>query len=129
MSRPTPDELRATPYFLGCTTSELVQLTALVEQVRVPPGVVLAERGGVAGDVHLVLWGTAVSAPPREWWGAGDFIGELAVLRRGRQPYTVVAESAMTLLCAREADAGRFLAHPVVALHLSRTLGRRARAT
>lgn len=88
------DVLRAVPLFAGCSREELNLVSSLVHEIDVPAGGVLAEEG-VRGRDFLVL--TAGEAEVRRGdrllarLGAGQFLGEIALVRRTPRTATVVA--------------------------------------
>ena len=93
--------------FAGTPRKQLRHLMRLMTPATVKPGRILTVEGDpgdqcmiiVAGQARVVRDGTVVAT-----LGAGDIVGEIAVLRGGRRTATVVAvcETTLEVLTPRE---------------------------
>jgi CRP-like cAMP-binding protein len=97
---PRIDRLRAVPLFSACSDKELAFISSRVDEVDIPAGRVLTEKGKSGGDFFIILDGRAdveVQAGTRSL-GPGDFFGEIALLDNGPRTATVRAATAMRCL-------------------------------
>jgi CRP/FNR family transcriptional regulator, cyclic AMP receptor protein len=96
---PRVDRLRAVPLFAACTEQELRFIASRVDEVDLPAGRVLCEKGKSGGDFFIILDGRVeVDAPEgMKALGPGDFFGEIALLDNG--PRTATVRSATPLRC------------------------------
>ncbi len=93
--------IKAISFFRDADRKALEHLESAADEVSVPAGHVLIEQGhnhneGLiveAGTAEVVIDGNAVAEI-----GAGEIIGELALLARGPATATVKAKTDMTLL-------------------------------
>jgi CRP-like cAMP-binding protein len=93
-------EYKALPLFAGCSRSQLRQVAAAATRLSPGAATVLVRQGERPRQFVIVLDGTA------EVWregqrideiGAGGDFGEIALIRRIREPASVVARTAMTV--------------------------------
>jgi CRP/FNR family transcriptional regulator, cyclic AMP receptor protein len=96
---PRVDRLRAVPLFAACTEQELRFIASRVDEVDLPAGRVLCEKGKSGGDFFIILEGQVeVDAPEgKKTLGPGDFFGEIALLDNG--PRSATVRSATPLRC------------------------------
>jgi CRP/FNR family transcriptional regulator len=96
---PRVDRLRAVPLFAACTEQELRFIASRVDEVDLPAGRVLCEKGKSGGDFFIILEGRVeVDAPEgTKTLGPGDFFGEIALLDNG--PRSATVRSATPLRC------------------------------
>ncbi|MEJ8574279.1 cyclic nucleotide-gated ion channel [Microbaculum marinum] len=88
------------PLFATLNASEIAEIMNLLKARTLPPGSTVVRRGEVAeamyfiasGEVQLDLKDSTVRL------GAGDFFGEIAVLKKSRRSATVVAVTRVNLL-------------------------------
>lgn len=88
------------PLFSNLDASEIADIMTLLKAQTVPPGGTISRRGEPAeamyfiasGEVELTLKGETLRL------GAGDFFGEVAVLRKSRRSATVTAVTRVNLL-------------------------------
>ena len=129
-SNPTVSRLRTLPAFRGERDRDLRSLVSLVDTVQVPPGHVLTNQGQYGRQAFLVLEGSA------EVWvgdrcvaevGAGDFVGEMAMLDGHPRSATVRATSSMEVLAVGSMAWGAFVSHPSVSRALAVQMARRLR--
>jgi len=97
---PRVDRLRSVPLFAGCSDKELVFIASRTDEVDVPAGRVLTEKGKSGGDFFIILEGKAeVDADGgKRALGPGDFFGEIALVDNGPRTATVRAATPMRCL-------------------------------
>lgn len=129
---PRVDRLRAVPLFEGCDEKQLAFIATRVDEVDVPAGKTLTERGRSGGEFFVILSGTAEvkrGSGPVATLGPGDYFGEIALLDNGPRTATVVAASPMRCLVLSPGQFQDVLYQdPVIAVQLLRTVVRRLRA-
>lgn len=93
------------------------------------PGETLTEEGAIGYRFFLLLGGSAIVERGGEnvaTIGAGDFVGEIALLGGGRSTATVrCQESTRSLTIRREAFWGVLEAEPAIALRILEVVARR----
>ena len=92
--------LRSVPLFAGCSDKELAFIASRVDDVDLPAGKVLTEKGKSGGDFFIILEGQAeVDADQgKRTLGPGDFFGEIALIDDGPRTATVKATTPMRCL-------------------------------
>jgi CRP-like cAMP-binding protein len=92
--------LRSVPLFAGCSDKELAFIASRVDDVDLPAGKVLTEKGKSGGDFFIILQGQAqVDADQgKRTLGPGDFFGEIALIDDGPRTATVKAVTPMRCL-------------------------------
>ncbi len=77
--------LRAVPLLAGSDEATLVRIAAVATEFDVPAGHVLVEHGQPGAGMFLLMEGTVTVELPHATveLGAGDFVGELALLAEG----------------------------------------------
>ena len=92
--------LRSVPLFAGCTDKELAFIASRADEVDLPAGKVLTEKGSSGGDFFIILEGKAEgdAAGGKKTLGPGDFFGEIALIDNGPRTATVRAATAMRCL-------------------------------
>jgi CRP-like cAMP-binding protein len=97
---PRVDRLRSVPLFGGCTDKELAFIASRADEVDIPSGRVLTEKGQSGGDFFIILEGTAEvdASPAKRTLGPGDFFGEIALIDNGPRTATVTAATPMRCL-------------------------------
>jgi CRP/FNR family transcriptional regulator, cyclic AMP receptor protein len=93
------------PLFEGCSARELAQVASIAEQVDIPEGSVLIRQGEPGRDFFVLADGSVeVRRKGRRvaTLGAGDFVGEIALLTNAPRTATVRARSAVTALHVTE---------------------------
>jgi CRP-like cAMP-binding protein len=91
------------PLFEGCSQSELARIAAITVQVEVPEGEVMIREGEPGEDFFVLVEGTAeVRRGKRRvaTLGAGDFVGEIALLTDAPRTATIRATSPVSTLRA-----------------------------
>jgi len=101
MARPTTDELLArVPLFRELSKRHLRQVRSLATRVDVQPGRVLTREGGTGHEFIVVLEGEVEIRRGDKviaTRGAGDYVGEIALIEGRPRTATVVATSPAVL--------------------------------
>lgn len=112
----------------GADGGTVASAMEMVEEVRLPAGEVLVERGAPSDAVYFVVTGRLVvedpdGGPPRRRLGRGEIVGEMGVLAHAPRNATVRADRD-SLLAKLSADAFERLAseHPGFGLGVARTV-------
>jgi len=130
-SKGTPSngaDLRRLPVFAHLSRRARAQARALTTPVTFAPGRALCREGEVGREAFVILSGTATVARAGVTVaevGAGDVVGEAALLGDGRRNATVTATSPVTALVMSIREFNSLLALPGVdasirGLHQSR---------
>ena len=93
--------LKEVPFFSSLSEQDLAAVAEQVEELIVAAGNVLAREGELGDRFFVIESGTAEvtrDGAPVTTLGAGDFFGEVALLREERRIATVTATSPMTLV-------------------------------
>ena len=93
--------LKNVPFFSSMTEQDLEAVAEQTEELRVEAGTVLAREGELGERFFVIEEGTAevTRAGSRvAALSAGDFFGEIALLREERRIATVTATSPMVLI-------------------------------
>ena len=126
------DLMKGVPLFSGCSKAELQKIAALADELDLGDGATLireGERGRefiviVDGSVRVTRGGKNV----REL-GAGDFIGEIALVSDVPRTATVTATSPVRLLVITDrAFRGLIEQMPSIATKVLQSLGQRLHA-
>ena len=101
MTARSPHDLRTLPVFARLSRRALSQARSLTTPVTFEPGRVLCREGDLGREAFVILSGTAAvtraGATVAEV-GAGDVVGEAALLGDGRRNATVTATSEVSAL-------------------------------
>jgi CRP-like cAMP-binding protein len=94
------ERLRKVPLFGGCTDKELAFIASRTDEVDLPAGKILTEKGKSGGDFFIILEGRAEvdAVQGKRTLGAGDFFGEIALIDNGPRTATVKAITPMRCL-------------------------------
>ena len=95
------DRLKDVPFFSSLTDQDLAAVAQHIDEISPAAGTVLAREGDLGDRFFVIESGTAEvtrDGAPVTKLAAGDFFGEIALLREERRVATVTATSAMTLL-------------------------------
>lgn len=133
MSDVTPSErtehIRSVPLFSGLSEAGLEHVAAIASEHEVPAGYVLIQPNQAGAGLFIVEEGTVVveRRPTPVELGAGEFIGELALLFEGAVHSVRVhaATRVRFLALARDEFAKLIESEPQVALSMLRVLARR----
>jgi CRP/FNR family transcriptional regulator, cyclic AMP receptor protein len=126
------DALKRAPLFEGLSSRELEELAQRSEDMELEPGTVLCREGEIGheffviieGDVEIERQGRSLGTR-----GAGDFIGEIALLEEIERTATVTAKSPLRVFVLTRTAFKRLVEqHPGVELKVLRTLAHRVAA-
>jgi CRP-like cAMP-binding protein len=115
-------QLASVPLFSKCTKKQLQEIGRVATELDLPAGKVLARQGEFGFEMFILLEGTAsVTRDGRRvaTLGAGDVVGELAVISGCPRNATVVAETKLRILDFNHAGLDQLLDDiPGLAKHL-----------
>jgi CRP/FNR family cyclic AMP-dependent transcriptional regulator len=92
------EALRQAPLFEGLSKKELTQLARVSEDMEIPEGTTLTKEGDIGHEFFVIVEGeTQVKRKGRSLGtrGAGDFIGEIALLEQVPRTATVTAKTPL----------------------------------
>jgi CRP-like cAMP-binding protein len=93
--------LKDVPFFSSMSEQDLAAVAEQADEISVAAGTVLAREGDLGDEFFVIESGTAevtrAGAQVAEL-GAGDFFGEIALIREERRIATVTATSPMVLI-------------------------------
>ena len=90
------EALKRAPLFEGLSRKELVELARLTDDLEAPPGKVLCKEGETGREFFVIIDGTVeVEARGKHLatLGAGDFVGEIALLEQVPRMATVTVKT------------------------------------
>ena len=90
------EALKRAPLFEGLSRKELVELARLTDDLEAPPGKVLCKEGETGREFSVIIDGTVeVEAKGKHLatLGAGDFVGEIALLEQVPRMATVTVKT------------------------------------
>ena len=93
--------LKDVPFFSSMSEHDLAAVAQQTYEVSAAAGKVLAREGDVGDEFFVIESGTAEvtrGGAPVAKLGAGDFFGEIALIREDRRIATVTATSPMVLI-------------------------------
>jgi CRP-like cAMP-binding protein len=93
--------LKDVPFFSSLSEQDLAAVAHHIGEISVAGGSVLAREGDLGDKFFVIESGTAEvtrGRVPVTKLGAGDFFGEIALIREERRTATVTATSPMTLI-------------------------------
>ena len=121
--------LKRVPLFAGCSRSELQRIAALADEVDFEEGRTLIREGTVGREFFVVVDGVLrVTRNGRKLsdLGAGDFVGELALVARVPRTATVTASTPVRLLVLTNRGFFDLLTQsPSIAAKVLQSLGER----
>lgn len=95
------DHLASVPLFSACSKKELQAVARASDQIDLPAGRVLCEQDSIGREAFIILDGTAeVRRNGRKVaeLGAGNVVGEMALLDHGPRTATVTAATPLSVL-------------------------------
>jgi CRP-like cAMP-binding protein len=95
------DQLAAVSLFSACSKKELQAVARATDELDLPAGKVLCEQGAIGREAFVLVSGTAdVHRNDKKvaTLGAGDCVGELALLDHGPRTATVTAATDCKVL-------------------------------
>jgi CRP-like cAMP-binding protein len=123
------EALKRAPLFEGLSRKDLVELSRLTEDLEVPSGKVLCKEGETGREFFVIIDGTVeVEAKGKRLatLGAGDFVGEIALLEKVPRMATVTATTPLRILVlTREAFRHLVAQNPTVERKVFRALALR----
>lgn len=123
------DLLRNVPLFAGCSKADLQRIAEIADELDLGEGATLIREGERGREFLVVVDGTVkVSRKGRKLrdLGAGDFIGEIALVADVPRTATVTATSPVRLLVVTDrAFRGLLEKTPSVATRVLQSLGER----
>ena len=126
------DLLKNVPLFAGCSKSELQRIASLADELDLGDGATLIREGERGREFIVVASGTVrVTRSGKELreLGAGDFIGEIALVADVPRTATVTATSPVRLLVVTDrAFRGLLEQMPSIAKKVLQSLGERLHA-
>ena len=93
--------LKDVPFFSSMSEQDLAAVAQQTDELSVAAGRVLAREGDLGEEFFVIESGTAEVTrgdTPVAKLGAGDFFGEIALIREERRTATVTATSPMVLI-------------------------------
>ena len=121
------DLLKNVPLFAGCSKSELQRIASLADELDLGDGATLIREGERGREFIVVASGTVrVTRNGKELreLGAGDFIGEIALVADVPRTATVTATSPVRLLVVTDrAFRGLLEQMPSIAKKVLQSLG------
>jgi CRP/FNR family transcriptional regulator, cyclic AMP receptor protein len=98
---PKVELLRRVPLFKQCGGQPLEQISQLTDEVDVPDGYTLMRQGDIGQEFFLIIEGKVRierDGATVRTLGPGDYVGEIALLSKGRRTATAVTEGPARLL-------------------------------
>ncbi len=124
--------LRAIPLFQGMTDSSIEAIASFTREVAYPDGATLVRQGEAGDSLILIRSGSAGverDGRPVRTLGAGDFLGEIALVDGSPRTATVVALEDIRALVIDRAGFARLMDDfPSVRYGLVSALSQRLRA-
>jgi CRP/FNR family transcriptional regulator, cyclic AMP receptor protein len=121
--------LKRAPLFDGLSRKELVQLARVSEDLEVPEGTVLCKEGDIGHEFFVLIDGQVdVTRKGRrlDTRGAGDFLGEIALIEQIPRTATVKAKTPVRFFVLTSTDFKHLLdEQPNVERKVMRALARR----
>ena len=106
------EALRKAPLFEGLSKKELLEVARVTEDLHVPAGTVLCKEDTLGREFYVIVDGTIdVTRGGKKiaTRGAGDFVGEIALLTSARRTATVTAATPVRCLILMRGDFRRVL--------------------
>ena len=126
------DLLKNVPLFAGCSKSELQRIASLADELDLGEGATLIREGERGREFIVIAQGTVrVTRNGKQLreLGAGDFIGEIALVADVPRTATVTATSPVRLLVVTDrAFRGLLEQMPSIAKKVLQSLGERLHA-
>ncbi|MGH2742678.1 MAG: cyclic nucleotide-binding domain-containing protein [Thermoleophilaceae bacterium] len=123
------EALKRAALFEGLSRKELTQLARVSEDLEIPKGAVLTKEGDLGHEFFVILEGqTEVKRKGKSLGtrGAGDFIGEIALLEEIPRTATVTAKTPLRVFVLTSKDFHHLLEeNPNVERKVLRTLAKR----
>lgn len=125
------DLLAKVSLFAGCTDKELSKIARLLTEVPLASGKVLCREGEVGSEAFIIGSGTAevsLRGKVLATLGAGEVVGEMAVIDQEPRSATVTATTDLELYVLEAREFWSMVSeNPLIARSLLRNLARRLR--
>ena len=132
-TNPAIDQLKSIALFSACSSKELDQIARATIRLEFPAGYVLAREGERGRELLVIVDGRAsviIGGQEIANLGAGDFLGEIALLDGGQRTATVIATTDLVAEVIGQREFAAVVAStPHLAGNLLVGLARRLRAT
>ena len=126
------EALKRAPLFEGLSKKELTELARVTDDLKVEPGTVLCREGKIGREFFVIVDGDAeVTKGGKKiaTRGAGDFVGEIALLTTTTRTATVTATTPLRCFILAQSDFRRVLdENPGVQLKVMKALAERLAA-
>ena len=126
------EALKRAPLFEGLSKKELAELARVTEDLKVEPGTVLCREGKIGREFFVIVDGDAEvtkGGKKLATRGAGDFVGEIALLTTTTRTATVTATTPLRCFILTQSDFRRVLdENPGVQLKVMKALAERLAA-
>lgn len=102
--------LKRVPLFAGCSKGELRRLSSIADEIDLREGTVLTREGKTAHEFFVIIDGAVrVTKEGKKLadLGAGDWLGEIALLAKTPRTATATATSAVRALVIVDRDFRR----------------------
>ena len=123
------DLIRRVPLFEHCSKKELALIAGIADEIDLPAGKVLIREGDRGREFFVIISGEVeVRRKGRKirTLGAGNFVGEMALLSREPRSATVTAATALDVLVIVDRDFVALLdSTPELWLKVARALAER----
>lgn len=106
------EALKRAPLFEGLSKKELGELARVTEDLQVEPGTVLCREGKIGREFFVIVDGDAEVTKGGKriaTRGAGDFVGEIALLTTTTRTATVTATTPLRCFILTQGDFRRVL--------------------
>ena len=97
------NDLKSVPLFSGLSKRERELVARFADEVDVPAGKVLTKEGGPSQEFFVITSGSATVTREGEEvarLGAGDFFGEIGILKAEPRTATVTADTPCACWCS-----------------------------
>ena len=125
------DLLRRVPLFAGCKSSLLEEIGRLADEVDVQDGYVLIREGTLGQQFIVIVEGKVRverDGMTLRTMGPGEFLGEIALIDKGRTTATATTEGPARLLVMGQREFNTLLdASPALRLAVMTALAKRVR--
>jgi CRP/FNR family cyclic AMP-dependent transcriptional regulator len=123
--------LRGVPLFVGLDDHELKAVGALCDELTLPAGHELTHEETFGNEFYMILDGEVRihrGGATIRTMGAGDFLGEIALIDHGRRTVSATCESECRVLVLAHREFHSLLdAQPDIRVHVLEALARRVR--
>jgi CRP-like cAMP-binding protein len=130
MLLPKEEGLRNLTIFKGLDNRELRQVASLVDEARRPAGWALTKQGQGGQQAFIIVEGSAtvtVNGEVMAVLGAGDTVGEMALLDAAPRSATVTADTDIAVLVLTPQTLTALLEIPAVSRAVIRSMAARLR--